>query len=125
MLGELGFNAFVVDVYGKGIRPSTPESCHLSRYAMTGLSRAYPRRKDLALMNTAILANAGHKEHPAYGPLYGACARSVLLAPDSPDAHGCTRRTRWIHRSWHRRPHRAWGHPVVQPWTVCVVVGRR
>ena len=28
-------------------------------------------------------------------------------------------------RSWHRRPHRAWGHPVVQPWTVCVVVGQR
>ncbi len=26
MLGELGFNAFVVDVYGKGIRPNTPES---------------------------------------------------------------------------------------------------
>ena len=27
MLGELGFNAFVVDVYGKGIRPNTPETC--------------------------------------------------------------------------------------------------
>ena len=24
MLGDLGFNAFVVDVYGKGIRPNTP-----------------------------------------------------------------------------------------------------
>jgi dienelactone hydrolase len=24
MLGELGYNAFVVDVYGKGIRPNTP-----------------------------------------------------------------------------------------------------
>ena len=36
MLGELGFNAFVVDVYGKGIRPEHPgnlpsrddEICH-------------------------------------------------------------------------------------------------
>jgi len=27
MLGELGFNAFVVDVYGKGIRPNTPQTC--------------------------------------------------------------------------------------------------
>ena len=27
MLGELGFNAFVADVYGKGIRPNTPETC--------------------------------------------------------------------------------------------------
>jgi dienelactone hydrolase len=27
MLAELGFNAFVVDVYGKGIRPNTPETC--------------------------------------------------------------------------------------------------
>jgi dienelactone hydrolase len=27
MLGDLGFNAFVVDVYGKGIRPNTPETC--------------------------------------------------------------------------------------------------
>ena len=27
MLGGVGFNAFVVDVYGKGIRPNTPETC--------------------------------------------------------------------------------------------------
>jgi dienelactone hydrolase len=27
MLGDLGFNAFVVDVYGKGVRPNTPENC--------------------------------------------------------------------------------------------------
>jgi hypothetical protein len=50
-----------------------------------------PRRNDLGLMNTDILANAGHDT--------------------------AARATRWIHRSWHRRPHRAWGHPVVQPWT--------
>ena len=29
MLGELGFNAFVVDVYGKGIRPNTPQTCEV------------------------------------------------------------------------------------------------
>ena len=35
MLGELGFNAFVVDVYGKGIRPNTPETCQteMMKYA--------------------------------------------------------------------------------------------
>src|SRR5271168_3178155 len=35
MLGDLGFNAFVVDVYGKGIRPNTPESCEfeMMKYA--------------------------------------------------------------------------------------------
>ena len=35
MLGGLGFNAFVVDVYGKGIRPNTPESCksEMMKYA--------------------------------------------------------------------------------------------
>ena len=35
MLGELGFNAFVVDVYGKGIRPNTPETCtaEMMKYA--------------------------------------------------------------------------------------------
>jgi dienelactone hydrolase len=35
MLGELGFNAFVVDVYGKGIRPDTPEACQteMMKYA--------------------------------------------------------------------------------------------
>jgi dienelactone hydrolase len=35
MLGELGFNAFVVDVYGKGIRPSTPSACEaeMMKYA--------------------------------------------------------------------------------------------
>src|SRR5262249_45188163 len=27
MLGDLGFNAFVVDVYGRGIRPNNPETC--------------------------------------------------------------------------------------------------
>jgi dienelactone hydrolase len=41
MLGELGFNAFVVDVYGKGIRPNTPsasgddEICDQSAIAST------------------------------------------------------------------------------------------
>ena len=35
MLGELGFNAFAVDVYGKGIRPNTPEACEgeMMKYA--------------------------------------------------------------------------------------------
>jgi dienelactone hydrolase len=35
MLGNLGFNAFVVDVYGKGIRPNTPETCQaeMMKYA--------------------------------------------------------------------------------------------
>jgi dienelactone hydrolase len=35
MLGELGFNAFVVDVYGKGIRPNTPSACEaeMMKYA--------------------------------------------------------------------------------------------
>ncbi len=35
MLAELGFNAFVVDVYGKGIRPDTPETCQaeMMKYA--------------------------------------------------------------------------------------------
>ena len=35
MLGDLGFNAFVVDVYGKGIRPNTPETCEaeMMKYA--------------------------------------------------------------------------------------------
>ena len=35
MLGELGFNAFVVDVYGKGIRPNTPQTCEaeMMKYA--------------------------------------------------------------------------------------------
>jgi dienelactone hydrolase len=35
MLGELGFNAFVVDVYGKGVRPNTPEACQaeMMKYA--------------------------------------------------------------------------------------------
>jgi len=35
MLSELGFNAFVVDVYGKGVRPRTPEACEseMMRYA--------------------------------------------------------------------------------------------
>ena len=35
MLGDLGFNAFVVDVYGKGIRPNTPETCQaeMMKYA--------------------------------------------------------------------------------------------
>ena len=29
MLCELGYNAFVADVYGKGIRPDTPETCEV------------------------------------------------------------------------------------------------
>lgn len=35
MLGELGFNAFVADVYGKGIRPNTPQTCEaeMMKYA--------------------------------------------------------------------------------------------
>src|SRR5262249_23080861 len=35
MLGDLGFNAFVVDVYGKGICPNTPETCQaeMMKYA--------------------------------------------------------------------------------------------
>jgi dienelactone hydrolase len=35
MLGDLGFNAFVVDVYGKDIRPNTPETCQteMMKYA--------------------------------------------------------------------------------------------
>lgn len=35
MLRELGFNAFVADVYGKGIRPNTPEACEaeMMKYA--------------------------------------------------------------------------------------------
>ena len=35
MLCELGYNAFVVDVYGKGIRPNTPETCEaeMMKYA--------------------------------------------------------------------------------------------
>ncbi len=35
MLGDLGFNAFVVDVYGKGIRPNTLETCEaeMMKYA--------------------------------------------------------------------------------------------
>ena len=35
MLAEIGFNAFVVDVYGKGIRPNTPETCQaeMMKYA--------------------------------------------------------------------------------------------
>jgi dienelactone hydrolase len=39
MLGDLGFNAFVVDVYGKGIRPNTPETCQteMMKYATNRL----------------------------------------------------------------------------------------
>ena len=35
MLAELGFNTFVVDVYGKGIRPNTPQTCEaeMMKYA--------------------------------------------------------------------------------------------
>ena len=47
MLGELGFNAFVVDVYGKGIRPNTPETCQaeMMKYATNRpLLRARARR---------------------------------------------------------------------------------
>ena len=35
MLAELGFNSFVVDVYGKGIRPNTPQTCEaeMMKYA--------------------------------------------------------------------------------------------
>ena len=35
MLSELGFNTFVVDVYGKGIRPNTPSACEaeMMKYA--------------------------------------------------------------------------------------------
>jgi dienelactone hydrolase len=35
MLGDLGFNAFVADVYGKGIRPNSPETCQaeMMKYA--------------------------------------------------------------------------------------------
>ena len=35
MLCELGYNAYVVDVYGKGIRPNTPQTCEaeMMKYA--------------------------------------------------------------------------------------------
>jgi dienelactone hydrolase len=35
MLCELGYNAVVVDVYGKGVRPNTPETCgaEMMKYA--------------------------------------------------------------------------------------------
>jgi len=35
MLGEMGFNAFVGDIYGQGIRPNTPQTCEaeMMKYA--------------------------------------------------------------------------------------------
>jgi hypothetical protein len=38
MLAELGFNAFIVDVYGTGIRPNTPETCEAEPTAATDLA---------------------------------------------------------------------------------------
>ena len=50
MLGELGYNAFVADLYGKGVRPKTMEAC---------AAEAGKYQKDRALMRKRVQAAFG------------------------------------------------------------------
>ena len=51
MLGELGFNAFVVDVYGKGIRPNTPSACEAEMRNMQPIGHCFDSGHAAVLTN--------------------------------------------------------------------------
>jgi hypothetical protein len=81
MLGELGFNAFVVDVYGKGIRPNTPETCEaeMMKYAT---NRPLLRRRSCRHPNQRVRIRlrwprAGWAERP--GPRRSGSESALIL----------------------------------------------
>jgi dienelactone hydrolase len=106
MPGELGFNAFVVDVYGKGIRPNTPETCEaemmkyatdrplLRRRARCGLGelRKVPNTdlSKLAAIGYCFggmvvleMARDGQNDLAGVVSFHGVLATPMLLTPDT------------------------------------------
>lgn len=87
MLADLGYNAFVADVYGKGIRPTTMEACaaEMGKYATNRpLLRA---RMRAALEQLRKLPNTDTGNLASMGYCFGGMA-SLEIARDGADLKG-------------------------------------
>jgi dienelactone hydrolase len=87
MLVDLGYNALVVDVYGKGIRPNTPETCgvEMMKYAKDRpLLRARARE---GLNELKKLPNTDLSKVAAIGYCFGGMA-VLEMARDGQDLKG-------------------------------------
>jgi len=71
MLGELGFNAFVVDVYGKGIRPITPETCEAEMMKYATNRPLLRRRACCGLDELRMVPNTDLSKLAAIGYCFG------------------------------------------------------
>jgi dienelactone hydrolase len=108
MLGDMGYNAFVADIYGKGIRPNTPETCaaEMNKYASNRpLLRARARAaldelRKLPNTDTARMAAIGYcfggmtvleMARDGQNDLKGVVSFHGVLATPSPLAAGAYR----------------------------------
>ena len=87
MLAELGYTAFVADVYGKGIRPTTMDAC-AAEAAKYQKDRPLLRKRARAALDRMLqLANADTNKVAAIGYCFG--GTTVLeLARDGADLRG-------------------------------------
>jgi dienelactone hydrolase len=88
MLCELGYNAYVVDVYGKGIRPDTPETCgaEMMKYAANRpLLRARARQ---GLEELRKMPNTDLSKIAAIGYCFGGMAVLEMARDQQNDVKG-------------------------------------
>jgi dienelactone hydrolase len=74
MLGDLGFNAFVVDVYGKGIRPNTLQTCEAEMMKYATNRPLLRQRARCGLDQLRALANTDANKLAAIGYCFGGLA---------------------------------------------------
>lgn len=87
MLGELGYNAFVVDVYGKGIRPNTPETCGAEMMKYAGNRPLLRARARCGLGELRKLPNTDLSKTAAIGYCFGGMA-VLEMARDGAELKG-------------------------------------
>jgi dienelactone hydrolase len=88
MLGDLGFNAFVVDVYGKGIRPNTPETCQTEMMKYAANRPLLRERARCGLDQLRKVPNTDTSKMAAIGYCFGGMAVLEMVRDGQNDLAG-------------------------------------
>ena len=88
MLGELGFNAFVVDVYGKGIRPNTPQTCEAEMMKYATNRPLLRQRAQCGLEQLRKVPNTDRGKLAAIGYCFGGMAVLEMVRDGQNDLAG-------------------------------------
>jgi dienelactone hydrolase len=116
MLAELGFNAFVVDVYGKGIRPDTPETCQAEMMKYATNRPLLRQRARCGLDELRKVPNTDVSRLAAIGYCFGGMAVLEMARDGQNDLagvvsfHGVLATPTPLNAARHRRSNRARRH---------------